>query len=203
MGPCGSTSGVSAPAKTSAFKTSDELTDYSTFFPAGTKSLLAKHMTKEIWEEYKDQSDGSGVTFKTCVFSGVKNLDSGIGLYAGSQDSYDKFSKLFEAVILDYHKGYTKETGHKSDMSSEGLVNGEFSEEDAAMINSTRIRVGRNLKGYPLGPGVSKEQRLEIMNKVVEAAAKFEGDLAGTFYPLEGMKKETQEQLIEDHFLFK
>lgn len=42
-------------------------------------------------------------------------------------------------------------------MTTEGLENAEFSEEDAAMVNSTRIRVGRNLAGYPLGPGVSKE----------------------------------------------
>jgi len=41
------------------------------------------------------------------------------------------------------------------------------------------------------------------MNKVVEACNTFEGDLAGTFYPLEGMDKATQDQLIADHFLFK
>lgn len=41
------------------------------------------------------------------------------------------------------------------------------------------------------------------MGKVVEACNKFEGDLTGTFYPLEGMNKETQNKLIEDHFLFK
>jgi len=41
------------------------------------------------------------------------------------------------------------------------------------------------------------------MNKVVEASKKFEGDLAGTFYPLEGMSPETSQQLIDDHFLFK
>ena len=55
------------------------------------------------------------------------------------------------------------------------------------MVNSTRIRFGRNCAGYPLGPGISKEQRLEIMKKVVEACKTFEGDLKGTFYPLEGM----------------
>jgi protein-arginine kinase len=71
------------------------------------------------------------------------------------------------------------------------------------MVASTRIRVGRNLAGYPLGPGVSKEQRLEIMNKVVEACGKFEGDLAGTFYPLEGMSEDVRQQLVADHFLFK
>ena len=41
------------------------------------------------------------------------------------------------------------------------------------------------------------------MKKVVEACEKFEGDLKGKFYPLEGMKKEDQDQLIADHFLFK
>ena len=55
------------------------------------------------------------------------------------------------------------------------------------MVNSTRIRVGRNLAGFPLGPGVTKEQRLEIMNLVVKACETFEGDLKGKFYPLEGM----------------
>ena len=32
-------------------------------------------------------------------------------------------------------------------------------EDEAAMIVSTRIRVGRNLEAFPLGPGVTKEQR--------------------------------------------
>merc|ERR1711907_800410 len=76
-------------------------------------------------------------------------------------------------------------------------------EEDAKMINSTRIRVGRNLADYPLGPGVTKEQRLEIMNKVVAACETFEGDLTGKFYTLEGMDPKDQQQLIDDHFLFK
>jgi len=31
-----------------------------------------------------------------------------------------------------------------------------FTEDEAAMILSTRIRVGRNLADFPLGPGVSK-----------------------------------------------
>ena len=59
-----------------------------------------------------------------------------------------------------------------------------FSEEDAAMIVSTRIRVGRNLADFPLGPALTKEQRLEVMNKVVAAVNAFEGDLKGTFYPI-------------------
>ena len=66
-------------------------------------------------------------------------------------------------MVLDYH-GHDKDAVHVSDMNADGLENAEFSEEDSAMVNSTRIRVGRNLADFPLGPGVSKEQRLDIMN---------------------------------------
>jgi len=59
------------------------------------------------------------------------------------------------------------------------------------------------MDGFPLGPGVTKEQRVDIMNKVVAACEKFEGDLKGKFYPLEGMDEKVQKQLIEDHYLFK
>lgn len=212
MGGCASKDGVQDTTKKadtkaaakgmSAFNSADELKDFETFFKADTNSALSRHLSKEIWEEYKDMSDASGVPFKVCVFSGIKNLDSGIGLYAGSHDSYTTFSKLFDKVIEEYHK-HGKEDNHVSEMTTEGLENTEFAEEDAAMIVSTRIRVGRNLADYPLGPGVTKDQRLEIMNKVVEAFNTFEDDLKGTFYPLEGMDSETQTNLINDHFLFK
>lgn len=209
MGGCGSTKGVEGPSsknqvagKVAAWKSADELVDYATFFPEGTNSALSRNLTSAMWDEYKDQSDDCGVSFKTCIFSGVKNLDSGIGLYAGSHSSYTKFNKLFDLVIEEYH-GHKPSDTHVSDMTSEGLENAEFSAEDAAMVNSTRIRVGRNLKNYPLGPGVTKEQRLEIMDHVVKATEVFDEDLKGTFYPLEGMSKATQEQLINDHFLFK
>ena len=59
-----------------------------------------------------------------------------------------------------------------------------FPEEDAQMIQSTRIRIGRNLADFPLGPGVSKQQRVEIEANVVAACSKFTGDLKGTYYSL-------------------
>ena len=63
--------------------------------PRGTKSLVSKHLTKDIWDQYHDKSDKCGVSFKTCVFSGCKNIDSGIGCYAGSEDSYTTFANFF------------------------------------------------------------------------------------------------------------
>merc|ERR1712086_816708 len=212
MGGCGSKDGVQeasrksgTPSTRTSFKeheSSEALEDVNCFFKEDTNSALSRNLSQEIWAEYKDQSCAQGVTFKTCVFSGVANLDSGIGIYAGSPEAYTKFAKIFDRVIEEYH-GHKPSSKHVSDMNADQLTNADFNEEESAMVNSTRIRVGRNLAGYPLGPGVSKEQRNEIMQKVVAACEQFEGDLKGTFYPLKGMDKKVQKQLIDDHFLFK
>lgn len=171
-------------------------------FPEGTTSLLQKYLTKEVWLKCCDKRDKHGYTFRQAIFSGCKNTDSSIGVYAGSHDSYTAFAPLMDKIVEDYHK-HAKSAKHVSDMSASKLNAPPLPSEDAEMIVSTRIRVGRNLAGYPLGPGVTKQQREEIMNKVVQACNTFTGDLKGTFYPLAGMSKEVQHQLIQDHFLFK
>jgi creatine kinase/arginine kinase len=58
------------------------------------------------------------------------------------------------------------------------------------MILSTRIRVGRNLAEFPLGPGISKEQRDKVEEIVSGVLSKFEGELSGKYYPLKGMSPE-------------
>jgi arginine kinase len=50
---------------------------------------------------------------------------------------------------------------------------------------------------------VTREQRVEIEAKIVKAVKTFTGDLEGNYHSLASMSKETQAQLIEDHFLFK
>ena len=203
---CNSSTGVSDATASrtkcgSNLKSPEELTGWPEF-PADCKSLVSKYLTKDVWKNYHNKSDKAGVSFKTCVFSGCMNVDSGIGCYAGSMDSYTTFNKLFDKVIEEYH-GHGPSAKHVSNMNADELNCPPFSEEEAALVNSTRIRVGRNLAEYPLGPGITNEQRDEIMEKVTQACSTFEGDLSGQFYPLDGMDATTQQQLIADHFLFK
>jgi hypothetical protein len=42
-------------------------------------------------------------TLEGVVRSGVENLDSNIGAYAGDADCYSKFAKFFNPVIEEYH----------------------------------------------------------------------------------------------------
>lgn len=39
-------------------------------FPAGTKSLLMKHLTPEIWAKYQNSKDKHGFSFKAAILSG-------------------------------------------------------------------------------------------------------------------------------------
>jgi len=72
-------------------------------FPAGTTSLVSKYCTKTVYDKYKGKKDKAGVSFEQMILSGSQNIDSGIGCYAGSHDSYTTFCDLFDEVILDYH----------------------------------------------------------------------------------------------------
>ena len=49
------------------------------------------------------------------ILSGCQNIDSGIGVYAGSHDSYYTFGDLFDKIILDYHQ-HEKAANHVSNM---------------------------------------------------------------------------------------
>ena len=79
----------------------------------------------------------------------------------------------------------------------------DFPADEDAMINSTRIRVGRNLADYPLGTACTRQQRLEIESKVVGVLQSFTGELQGKYYSLGNMGDADRKQLIADHFLFK
>lgn len=185
----------------SHLKSSDDLKSFPVF-PAGTKSLLSKFLTKEVWNQCSSMKDEFGFKFVDAIFSGCKNVDSGIGVYAGSPDSYARFGVLLRPIIEDYHKVKVGD-GHVTDMDASKVNAPAFPADEAAMIKSTRIRVGRNLADFPLGPGLNRQQRKEIEKLVTTALSKFSGDLKGTYYPLQGMDPTVQKKLIDDHFLFK
>jgi len=81
----------------------EDIDDFPSWPENHQQSLLCKHLTKEIWEELKDTMDECGVSFKQCILSGCQNVDSSIGVYAGSHSSYKVFASLFDKIIESYH----------------------------------------------------------------------------------------------------
>jgi len=166
-----------------------------------SKSLLAKYLTKEVFETLKDRVTSNGYTLQQAINSGVQNPDSGIGAYVGDEESYTTFKELFDPIIEEYH-GFTPTQKHKSNLNPDDL-NAPNPDPKNEYIVSTRIRVGRNIKDIPLGTAISDEQRNKVEKDVSEALATFSDDLSGKYYPLNNMSKEDSESLIKDHFLFK
>lgn len=166
------------------------------------QSLMKKFLTPEVKEKLKDVVSPSGLVLADLTRSGDENPDSSVGVYSADEESYSLFAPLFDPVINEYH-GHGTEDQHKRDLDIAHL--GEIGDLDPTgeSIVSTRIRVGRNLKGFPFAPGITREQRLEVERRVVDALSTLTGDLAGTYYPLAGMSEEVRQKLQDDHFLFK
>merc|ERR1711974_411986 len=112
--------------------------------------------------------------------------------------SYKDFAEVFDPLIQEYH-GISADATHTSDMDVD-KIKGNI--DDDVPVKSVRIRVGRSIEGFGLSPGITKEQRLEQEKLMINAFAKLEDDLSGTYFPLTGMDEAVRQQLVDDHFLF-
>merc|ERR1712013_854247 len=164
-----------------------------------TQSLVAKYVTKPIWDKLSSvKTATSGFTLGKAIACAVQFDDQHCGIYAGDWDSYKDFSEVFDPLIQEYH-GISADAVHTSDMDVT-KIKGNI--DPTAPVKSTRIRVGRNIDGFGLSPGITKDQRLNVENLMKKAFGNLEGDLAGTYYPLTGMAENVRQQLVDDHFLF-
>ncbi|XP_077865507.1 creatine kinase, flagellar-like isoform X1 [Saccoglossus kowalevskii] len=164
---------------------------------------MANCLTPQIYKKLKDLKTPSGFTLEQVIRTGVENpghpFIMTVGCVAGDEESYEVFADLFDPIIDSRHNGYGKDAKHKTDLNAENLKGEAF---DEAYVLSCRVRTGRSIRGYSLPPHCTKEERKEVEKITTEALAKLDGAYKGTYYPLEGMTSETQDKLIEDHFLF-
>ena len=164
-----------------------------------THSLVAKYVTKPIWDKLSSvKTATSGFTLAQAIACAVEFDNQHCGIYAGDWDSYKDFAEVFDPLIQEYH-GISADATHTSDMDVD-KIKGNIDED--VPVKSVRIRVGRSIEGFGLSPGITKEQRLEQEKLMINAFAKLEADLSGTYYPLTGMDEAVRQQLVDDHFLF-
>jgi len=166
--------------------------------------LLKKYLTPELEAELNDRVTPNGVTLDLVTKSGRENDDASIGVYAGDAESYQEefFGPLLRQVIAEYHK-FGEGDRHVSDLDPAHLGEMPNLDPEGNLILSTRIRVARNVAGYPFTPAISAEDRLKLEGMMIQAFESLEGDLAGTYHSLVGMDEETRKRLVEEHLLFR
>lgn len=171
--------------------------DYPDF--TGHHSLLSKYLTQEMYARLRDVTTSTGYTIDRAIQNGTDNSDFHLGILAGDEDCYEVFADLFDPVIEEYHNGFKKSDNHITDLDPSKLTGDVL---DSNYVISSRIRTGRNIRGFCLSPHVTRGERREIERLVSDALGALGGDLAGKYYSLQTLSPEDQQQLIDDHFLF-
>jgi creatine kinase len=162
-----------------------------------------------------------------CAKTGLDNVESGLGCYAMGPSDYEDFGFFFDAVCNDYHDNPAGDKVHTINWSLDGVEGlPEDGQLDLAKLGlkdelSMRVRVGRNLKSFPLPGAMTKADRINFEKTMLGAFAKLIADetYGGAVYsmtPNEEWKEVTGEdtnpnlitpekyqELVDAHVMFK
>ena len=64
------------------------------------------------------------------------------------------------------------------------------------------MRVGRNIRGFGLSPGILRQDRLKVEALLQQSFTDLPDDLSGTYHSLSTMTESERSSLINQHFLF-
>lgn len=145
----------------------------------------------EIYEKYKNVTTPGGVTLAKCIKTGIDNKGHPhimtCGLVAGDEDSYSTFKDLFDIVVGQRNGNYAPDAKHATNMDVSQLSKTKI-DPDNKYVLTTRCRTGRSVRGLPLPPACSFEQRRETERVVANGLKKLTGELKGQYFPLCGSK---------------
>jgi creatine kinase len=175
-------------------------------------NLAIKHFDLDYYNSLETEEEKAGLL--QCVNSGLENADSGMGCYAMQPADYDRFKPFFSKVLSEYHK-VAEVAKHFNDWSLEGVEGlPEGGKLDLAALGlptlSMRVRVGRNLKEFPLPGAMSQEDRVNMETKMCAAFEKLKAmpEFGGGYNSLTPghanfIDQEGYQKLIDEHIMFK
>ncbi len=163
-------------------------------------SLSQKYLPKDCWL-WLQKSTKYGTSLVDCVRPAVENPDSAIGLVAPDPDCYDIFPEIFYPVISDYHKVdvFSLKFEHNYGNPREIL---DFEPKYSDSIVFLRVCLGRTLKGFPMGPKLSRETRELIKNEMLNSFKDLNGEYYGDYFELSELSDQEIESYVKSHYLF-
>jgi len=167
-------------------------------FPGKAGGLVNKHLTSGVFEYFKNRQTANGFTLEQAVKSGIDNPDSRIGLYAGDAESYRLFSDVFEPVISDYHS-FCPDDRYKRDFSDCHLPPPD---PEGRYVISTRIRLARNIAGYPFPACIGSQTRYTVEKLALTALHKLPEEFNGRYFSFETLDSEAHGFLSNRNLLF-
>eukprot|EP00930_Biecheleria_cincta_P033259 TRINITY_DN23022_c0_g1_i1.p1 TRINITY_DN23022_c0_g1~~TRINITY_DN23022_c0_g1_i1.p1 ORF type:complete len:1401 (-),score=279.85 TRINITY_DN23022_c0_g1_i1:237-4202(-) len=127
---------------------------------------------------------------KPCMDNKGHPMIKTFGAYAGDEESYTVFGKLFTPALELYH-GFSSQLQHRTDLDP--------MHTDAAPIDpsgkyfqSVQISTARNLRGFRLPPAASRDELRAVEQVLACTMCDLDGVLAGNYLPLAGSCTYTQ-----------
>ncbi len=113
------------------------------------------------------------VRLAKCLNSGIENPDSEMGCYACQPSDYDDFKPFFAKALALRHR-VSEDARHVNDWNLNGVAglpkNGILDLAELGLpALSMRVRVGRNLKDYPLPGAMTRQDRVHLEDKMMAA----------------------------------
>ncbi|XP_053381821.1 arginine kinase-like [Mercenaria mercenaria] len=142
------------------------------------------------------------VSIQACI----EQLDVEIGFRATDPDAYVTFGALFDPAIKDYHKiPMNADIRHPSpSFGSVDDLDIKDLDPDGKYVISTRVRVGRNLDGFPFQSLLSDDERAKVETRLKNTFGQLQlvKEYDGEYHSLETMTEAEEKNLIETHLLF-
>ena len=154
-------------AKSEDSVTSTIITKIEAIRNANPDNLMARHFDADYFRNLDDQNQKR---LLAVIATGIENSDSQMGAYAMQNDDYELFAPMLDPMIRDYHgisedKPIKQAHDRQPDGSTSDLTTIDAGLEEVSM----RVRVARNVSGFPLAGAMSRSQRVELENLLINA----------------------------------
>jgi creatine kinase len=157
-------------------------------------------LSAESRVEIKKSAIKNNVDMDLIFISGRQHQDSQIGCYMPNQKAYEVLRPMIVNLAEKYHN-HQISGEYKSDFDVSSLRDVELDPEKKYIISS-RVRVARNISGYPFPSSISKRERKILEKRIFNVLKTLRGELKGRYYSLETMSHDQIQSLIADHLLF-
>lgn len=139
-----------------------------------------------------------GSTFQSMLRSGIEQSDSKIGVYAGDAYCYETFAEFFDPILAELNN-LSEAPVHNFESISKPIVECNLSYSE---ILSARIRVARNIAGYPFTGQISREERIKLEADVVRVLDTLPQPWRGKYYSYASMTSVQLDELKQRNQVF-
>ena len=160
-------------------------------------SLMARHLTHEIYDELKDVRTASGFSIDDVIRPGVRLPHHPIGLVAGDSECYEMFPALFDVAVHDWHGWHRSQSpSHKTDTDASKLeIPAGWPAVAARCLSSLRIDVRRNFVGWMFTPSLNSTGRAGVERAGQALFEQLTEGQQGRYHPLGTLDDATRAQL--------